>query len=188
VIDQQRALELIARHRAGDPRAANELARISRPILVTNAGRYRHSFGPDDALSIASIGFMRALERFDLDRKGLWVTGLWYHSRSALNLEYRTVHRQKRLAPQRPVSMDDDARALHDTLAAPELDEEVPEHPLELSDFLEALTPLQRHVVERKLEGLKNGAIAEQLGCTHQAVSDSYRKAVRRLRQAVRRR
>jgi hypothetical protein len=111
----------------------------------------------DDAVQIAGLGFTRALERFDLDRDGLWVTCLRHWARSALNLECRTMFRRKRAACGPLLSLDeprgDPGATLLEFVRAPETEAD-PLPNVDLTLLLEALTARQRHVVERRARGL----------------------------------
>jgi RNA polymerase sigma-B factor len=58
--------ELFARHRAGERAATDELAQRFTPLAASLARRYGGSSEPfEDLLQVASLGLLKALERFD---------------------------------------------------------------------------------------------------------------------------
>jgi RNA polymerase sigma-B factor len=66
----RRDRELFLRMRRGDdPRAREELAERFMGLARQVAGRYRRQSEPyDDVLQVASLGLLKAIDRFDLDR------------------------------------------------------------------------------------------------------------------------
>ncbi len=62
--------ELFAASAAGDPRARAELAERFMPLARSLALRYQRSGEPiDDLLQVASLGLVKAIDRFDSDRE-----------------------------------------------------------------------------------------------------------------------
>lgn len=61
--------ELIARFRAGDGEAGEELVRLNTPLIYSIAARFRER-GADmsDLLEMGTLGFVKALSTFDLSR------------------------------------------------------------------------------------------------------------------------
>jgi len=61
--------ELLARARAGDPRARERLAERYLPLARQLARRYQRSEEPlDDLVQVASLGLLKAIDRFDTGR------------------------------------------------------------------------------------------------------------------------
>jgi len=61
--------QLLLRYRAGDSRARDELVRRFLPMTRRLAGRYRHTAeSQDDLEQVASMGLIKAIERYDPDR------------------------------------------------------------------------------------------------------------------------
>ena len=67
---QTATLDLFRRWRLeGDQRAREELVRIHLPLARKLAGRYVRTHEPfDDLMQVASLGLIKAIDRFDPDR------------------------------------------------------------------------------------------------------------------------
>jgi RNA polymerase sigma-B factor len=66
-----RALEerrLIRRYRDGDAAARDELVRRTMPLVRSLAGRYKGRERLDDLIQVGSLGLVKAIDRFDLER------------------------------------------------------------------------------------------------------------------------
>jgi RNA polymerase sigma-B factor len=62
--------ELLLRYRGGDRRALDELSRRYMPLARRLASRYRHTGEPmDDLIQVANMALVKAIERFDPERK-----------------------------------------------------------------------------------------------------------------------
>src|ERR671914_225562 len=61
--------KLMRRHRGGDARARNELIERYMPLARSLALRYRRASEPlDDLFQVASLGLVKAVDRWDPDR------------------------------------------------------------------------------------------------------------------------
>ncbi len=61
---------LLQRYREGDPKALDELSRRYMPLARRLASRYRHTGEPmDDLVQVANMALVKAIERFDPERK-----------------------------------------------------------------------------------------------------------------------
>ena len=61
---------LLLRYRSGDRSALDELSRRYMPLARRLASRYRHTGEPmDDLIQVANMALVKAIDRFDPERK-----------------------------------------------------------------------------------------------------------------------
>jgi RNA polymerase sigma-70 factor (ECF subfamily) len=188
-------LELVARYRAGDGRAADALferyaKRLGDLVRVRLSQRLASRIGPEDVLQSAFNSFFGGLrhDRFALERRGdAWKLLVAI----ALNKLARQAarHQADKRDLRREQSLEVGDR-MDDLLGAALLREEPsPDEAAAVADELEEclrqLAPRQRTIVELGLQGYSDADIAATVGCAEYLVRRDWRRFKARLRERL---
>lgn len=164
--------ELLARHRAGDPRAFDALVRRYQKPIYRLALRYARD--ADEAEELAQRTFLRVLDHTDgLDGEGAFRSYLF---RIAANLCKNHLRDRARLVFGVPL-----------TIPAPEqLPAEEHQRRLRVRESLARLPLRQRQVVSLRVDAeLSFAEVAQTLGITENNAKVTYHHAVKRLRSLL---
>lgn len=172
--DDQRDLELIARWKAGDERAATEIVERHAQALA----RFAVSSGERSEVDeLVQDTFVRAFHSLDGFRgESSFRTWLFTIERRLL-LDRRRAEKRRR---DRTEIQEDDAATAYDALDSVVADETQQR----LRDAVERLSPTQREVFSlRVAEGLSYKEIAEAVGTTEGAARVHYHNAMRAVKE-----
>jgi RNA polymerase sigma-B factor len=192
---QRTERELLVRyHRHGDLAAREELARRFLPLARDLALRYTYTDEPfDDLLQVASLGLIKAIDRFEPER------GTKFSSYAAPTIlgELKRYFRDKGWALHVPRDLqertlavnretDDEAAELVDLLGAEDHTYELVESRDAIASTWRALPEIERTVLElRFLHDLTQREIGERIGYSQMHVSRLLRRALKRLETAA---
>lgn len=149
----------------------------------------------DDLVQVGRMGLMRAAAKYDPGRGASYATVARKWVRSAMDLEVGTrgsvVHTGRWSGVRLSLASldaeheteENGGQSLHDRI--PDCSAHDPSDIPEPSQVipLDVLTGHQREVLDLRLLGTSTVDIARRLGVTHQAVTDAYRAAMRKLRR-----
>jgi RNA polymerase sigma factor (sigma-70 family) len=192
-------LALVARFQDGDEQAGALLCEVNTPLVAQLA---RRCIGPgvelDDLMQAGMIGICVAAQRFDPGKGCQFSTYATYWIRQAIA---HTVSAARPIrwpvgakeGPAVVVSLDQpagdgDAR-IGDWIRAPDTEPAIVAR-VAVAQLLPLLPPHEREVIERRYgigrpeETLRS--IGEELGASHQQISNIQARALARLREAVR--
>ena len=175
-------VELLERHRIGDPEAFEEIYRQHERMVYNLA--LRMSANPDDAAELSQEVYLRVYRHLHRFRGGSTLK-TWVF-RIALNC-CRSRYRRKRLVFWEPKSEEDDVLAqVVDPQANPEMDVLQRALGREVDRALQRVQPKFREaVVLRDLYGLTYGEIAEVLKVRLGTVRSRIARGRERLRQVM---
>ena len=172
--DEQRDLELIARWKAGDERAATELVERHSSALA----RFAVASGErNDVEELVQDTFVRAFGSIDGFRgESTFRTWLFTIERRLL-LDRRRAEKRRR---DRNELQEDDAATEYDALDSVVADETQ----ARLQEAVKTLSPTQREVFSLRIaEGLSYKEIAEAVGTTEGAARVHYHNAMRAVKE-----
>jgi RNA polymerase sigma-70 factor (ECF subfamily) len=172
--DEQRDLELIARWKAGDERAATELVERHSSALA----RFAVASGErNDVEELVQDTFVRAFGSIDGFRgESTFRTWLFTIERRLL-LDRRRAEKRRR---DRNELQEDDAATEYDALDSVVADETQ----ARLEEAVKTLSPTQREVFSLRIaEGLSYKEIAEAVGTTEGAARVHYHNAMRAVKE-----
>jgi RNA polymerase sigma-70 factor (ECF subfamily) len=196
--------DLLARARAGDRAATDELLALIRPWLEQLARSHAHPHGPDGSVSdLVQEAWLRAWQKLDQfqgaadEVQAVAMFRAWLArivSRLGLNAA-RDRNASQRAPPGKLLRLDglgvtgsgDSAPALDPSAAGPppSANAQAEEQARMVHEALARLTdPLDRDIVRlRFFEGVSLRQVAERLGCNHETVRQRYHAILRRLQR-----
>jgi RNA polymerase sigma factor (sigma-70 family) len=187
--------DLLARARAGDRAAIEELLARIRPWLEQLARQYADPLHPDGSTSdLVQEAWLRAWQKLDqfqgaaAEAQALAMFRGWL-ARIVARLGFNAARdrgAQQRMPPGKLLRLDGDADARFDPSAAepaPSAQVQADEQARFVQEARARLTdPLDRDIVRlRFFEGVSLRQVAEQLGCNHETVRQRYHAILRRL-------
>ena len=172
--DEQRDMELIARWRAGDERAATELVERHASALARFAVSSGERSDVDELVQDTFVRAFNSLEGFRGDSS--FRTWLFTIQRRLL-LDRRRAEKRRR---DRDELHEDDAATEYDALDSVVADETQQR----LKEAVKRLSPTQREVFNLRItEGLSYKEIAEAVGTTEGAARVHYHNAMRAVKE-----
>ena len=199
-LTRERERELLLALRAGDESARSELVEHNIRLVVYLARRFENTgVGLEDLISIGTIGLMKAVNTFNVDKNIKLAT---YASRCIENeilMHLRKVGRERvEVSFDEPLNTDWDGNELliSDVLGT---EGDIVERPLDestsrelLFQALECLNERERHIIDLRF-GLRNGVertqkeIADVLGISQSYISRLEKRIILRLRRELER-
>jgi RNA polymerase sigma-70 factor (ECF subfamily) len=189
--------DLLARTRAGDRTATDELLALVRPWLEQLARGHAHPHNPDGSVSdLVQEAWLRAWQKLDQfqgtadDIQSQAMFRAWLARivvRLGLNAA-RNGAAQQRTPPGKLLRLDAGSAAILDPSASeptPSAAAQAQEEARRVHEALARLTdPLDRDVIRmRFFEGASLRQIADRLGCHHEVLRQRYRALLHRLEQ-----
>ena len=172
--DDQRDLELIARWKSGDERAATEIVERHAQALARFAVSSGERSEVDELVQDTFVRAFHSLDGFRGDSS--FRTWLFTIERRLL-LDRRRAEKRRR---DRTEIQEDDAATAYDALDSVVADETQQR----LRDAMERLSPTQREVFSLRVgEGLSYKEIAEAVGTTEGAARVHYHNAMRAVKE-----
>src|SRR5919197_450753 len=168
--------ELLRRwHDQDDHVAREELVARMLPLARSLARRYANKGEPlDDLEQVASVGLLKAIDRFDLDREVKFAT---FAVPTSAGEAYRMMSLDEPLA--------DGVGAL-EAIGQPDEGFERTEQRLMLRRGFDELAPREREILRlRFFEGLTQREIADEVGISQMHVSRLIRRSVDALRDTI---
>lgn len=169
---------ILARYRAGDKKALDELCEKNKNLVVAVAKKYCDNFQDlEDVINEAWLGFLIAVKEYDAVKNAAFSLFAFVKIRQHLGMDMRSNNRVKRKMPGAPLELED-------TIAIePDFDSMTRQ---ELRDAIGILSSEERQVIESIYFNEESQiAVGEQMGLSRQRVQRLQTNALERLREEL---